>query len=750
MGQGISQATGQIKGLGTAMDKASSTVKQTSLGLGAAVSLVTTNLVNTANSVIGLKRQYEDLTREQNNVKQAGFSLANSQNMLKTATDKLTAAKKGKSGATQREIQEAQMQFKEDMKNAKSKLDVMKAQDKLNKVLHQGGIDTDKVAAAQRRVENLTRRVASATINQKEAQIDLKRATEDFYLQIIPTAIGVVGSFAGVLQVVQGAGGIGGLTSSFLKFSPVLLGIGAGFAALKTNFLGITTFFQNLGRDIGNAVPQLKPFLSLLESVFATIGIGDSSKAKGLNNLAKQFMDSFKPIGDFFKNTIDKIMKGDLSGIFNGLKTAALNAWSWIKTNVPLIGGIDKVVNLVRAGKWDEAFEMVTSAALRFWTDLKKRVPFLGGVELLINDIRNGKWADAFNIVKQAAVTALSGVFGKDWTEKVISQINALPKMIESNLNNPSNKGKNPFQGTGIIDKIIGLDTWSPQGFWDAFVKKLTTGGALSSSITKTVTTKTLDPDTKMLADKIGASLTGFARNTLDPFITSLFDPKTWTDSFKAQGKGLSASFTQISTLIYSQLFPKDKKGGIAGAGAAVNSMVDGLVSWFNTNFPQTSQKLSSISNGIIKAVRDFFTVKTLTTTASQLAGAIRGAVLAVSNKFLEIGKIVFGFIWEGLIKKVTSLPGDIGAAFNNAIGARNIRRAAGFHGFVSGATPMVVGERGIEKVDVTPMSDIVNRRNSGLSGRGTNIIHTHVYLDRRQIAEAVANTIGENQAVYR
>ena len=62
-----------------------------------------------------------------------------------------------------------------------------------------------------------------------------------------------------------------------------------------------------------------------------TIGIGDSKKAKGLNNLAKQFMDSFKPIIDFFKGVIDDIMKGDWSGAFKRISDAAAETWKEIK-----------------------------------------------------------------------------------------------------------------------------------------------------------------------------------------------------------------------------------------------------------------------------------------------------------------------------------------------------------------------------------------------------------------------------------
>ena len=63
MGSGLSQASSQLKSIGTEAQSAGSKVKQSGIGIGAGLSLITMNLVNTANSIIGLKRQYEDLTK---------------------------------------------------------------------------------------------------------------------------------------------------------------------------------------------------------------------------------------------------------------------------------------------------------------------------------------------------------------------------------------------------------------------------------------------------------------------------------------------------------------------------------------------------------------------------------------------------------------------------------------------------------------------------------------------------------------
>jgi len=751
MSAGLSQATSQLKTLGTEAKSSGDKVKQSGIGIGAGISLITTNLVNTANSIISLNRQYQDLTKAQNNVKQSGFSLENAQGRLENAHIKLQKAQAGTSGATQREISEAKLQFKEDMKNAKSKLDVMKAHDKLNKVLNQGGKDTDKIKIATNNYERAQRGVASATINSKEAQIAYQRAQEDFYLQTIPTAIGIFGSFASVLQVVQGAGGIGGITSSFLKFTPVLIGISAAFLALKTNFLGITTFFQDLGRDIGNAVPELKPFLSLIESLFATIGIGDAKKAKGLNNIAKQFMDSFKPIIDFFKGIIDNIMHGNWSAVFDSIKTAAMNLWHWFEARFPLLVDVEKLIQNIAGGKWDAVFTQLKNAATTAWDWMKTNIPIFGVIDKVANNIRQGKWAEAFSVVARAAQEVLSSVLGAEWVQNTITKIQQIPEIIKANLADP--KQKNKFAGTGIIDKIIGLDDWSVTGFFNALWKKITTAPLEGFDLTTTWGKDNPNPLLKPLFDDASNNATVYAKKVIDPMIKSLFEPKTWTDSIVSAGTTQVKGITTIITKIYDALFPANQpKGGLAGAGNAAKSLLDGLVGWFTTNFPTTTAKVKKIGDDIITGIKEAFTVKNLTLAANTFVDAIFGALDDIKQRFANIGITIGGWIYNAIPPWLRQfLPGGGGPNPKKLTPGTGggAGRAAGFHGFATG--PMLVGEKSTERIDVTPMSDFVNRRNQQSNGGGgTSTIIVYSVLDGQVIAESVARRISVNQAVYR
>ncbi len=400
MGAGLSQASSQLKNVGSEATSTASKVKQSGIGIGAGIALITTQLVTTANSIISLNRQYQDLEKAQNNVKQSGFSLANAQGKLENATINLSKAQAGggKASALDLKIAHTELAIAID-KYGKNSVQAAKAQSNLNKLQSKGTVDLDKVKKAQNNLERAQRGVTSATINQKESVVNLQRATQDFYLSTIPTAIGIIGSFASVLQVAKGStisfGGV--LTKLVLP----LAAISAVAAAISTNFLGFRDMLEGVGKAIGDAVPQLKPFLELLEGIGFALGLTD--KDVNLNKAAKAFQDSLKPIIDGFKMFIDTIMHGDWNKLFTMLRKAAIDAWEFIKKNVPILGDVENLVNKIKNGNWKGALLQIWKAAVDVWNTIKIAVPFLGDIENfikgVITGIKTGKWDDAFKAI---------------------------------------------------------------------------------------------------------------------------------------------------------------------------------------------------------------------------------------------------------------------------------------------------------------------------------------------------------------
>jgi hypothetical protein len=472
MASGLSQATSQMKSMGDAAKTSGASVKQSGISIGAGLSLITMNLVNTAQQIIGLKREWEDLTRKQNDVVQSDNTLASSKAKLKVAYMNLQDAKKGDSGANKRQLQEAKMQLQADLKGAKSKLDVMKAHDKYNKVLNQGGVDAEKVTKKQVAYDNALRRVQNTTITNKEKQQDYQRALENFYLDTIPTAVGVIGSFASVFQVVQKSGI--GFGSTIGKLSLVVGGLALAGLAIKTNFLGIRDMLTGAGKALGDQVPALKPFLEILQEVGELLGLLPAKKGTkpggGLTGAIIRFKAEFDPLIKGFKDLVDAIMRGDWTGAFNVILNAAKTFWTQLKIAVPLLGFIEGVIADIRNGQWGKAFDSIKQAAIKFWADLKVAVPFFAGAEIFFKQLFAGNFSGAWATLAKGISDALSGIFGPELINKWVSKIQSIPEIIKAWWNNRGNKNV-----WTLLDAILPTDVTKTLKIITAWVTSIVT-----------------------------------------------------------------------------------------------------------------------------------------------------------------------------------------------------------------------------------------------------------------------------------
>ncbi len=131
----------------------------------------------------------------------------------------------------------------------------------------------------------------------------------------------------------------------------------------------------------------------------------------------------------------------------------------------------------------------------------------------------------------------------------------------------------------------------------------------------------------------------------------------------------------------------------------------------------------------------------------SGLSKAVNDSVKALG----QIGAAIGRAIWSGLVQTLNPIRNLIpsGSILDRALKGEKFK-AQGFHGFVSGATPIIAGERGIEHVDITPMSDMINRKDKSGSGDSGGWQPIIINLDGQKIAEVTARRISVNQAVYR
>jgi hypothetical protein len=739
MGSGISQATGQIQGLGDAAQQTQTKAKSSGMGVGQAFQFVALNAFNLASSLIQTKRSYEDLGKAENAQKNKRSAVIVATNNLKKAEISLAVAR-------------------------------------------QKG-DPARIAKAELTLENAKIRVGKATANEKLGQIELNRAHEDFYLNIIPNVISGLGTIFGLFQVMQGVGGIKGLISGFAKLALPIAIISGIFLAIKTNFLGVRDALTNLGKDLGNQVPALKPFLNILESIGELLGLVPPKKGQkaggGLNKAIADLKKEFGPIIGFFQRLIDDVMKGDWSKAFLRIQMAAQIAWKEIKKAFPLIGDIESLVNKIKGGNWKGALLQIWKAAVDVWNTIKKAVPFLGDIEAFIRAIAEGKWSVAFEAIKKAIIdsglpAAIDKIFGTEQIDNFITRFTQIPEIIKANINAGSKK---PLEGTGILDTILDLDldNFSWDGFVTKFKANLLDGFDLNA---KDIFWGDKNPPGKAIVESIFASANTWIKENVDKFVVSLFDAKTWTNALDAINK--TKPLTDFVNVLFEALFGKvDQKTGknakMDDASAQVGGMiVTSLQNWFTDVMPGTTtlftafwnglkkawakfeQKLTTdllgtqIANTIIKGVSDTFSIENVGKVIHAFVNAIKNALQQVKQDFINIGIMIGNFIWNAIPPWLRQfLPGGVGSspkklAPNTGGGAG---RAAGFHGVATG--PMVVGERSAERVDITPMSDIINRRQQS-GGTGIITVIVPVMLNGKQIAEVVASEISVNQAVYR
>ena len=737
MGSGISQATGQIEGLGEAADQTQKKAKSSGMGVGAAFQFVALNAFNLASSLIQTKRSYEDLDKAENIQKNKRLAVT-------VATNNQT----------------------------KAEIALKKAQ-----LSH----DPARIAKAELTLENAKIKVDKATRAEKLGQVELNRAHEDFYLNIIPNVVSGLGTVFGLFQVMQGAGGIGGLIGSFTKLAIPVLAISGIFLAIKTNFLGFRDFLQGLGADIGNAIPALKPFLNVLESIGELLGLIPSKKGKGtgINKAVADLKAQFGPILDFFKNIIDDIMKGNWEKVFQRIIAAATNAWEQLKKAFPLLGDIESLVNKIKNGNWKGALLQIWVAAVSVWETIKKAVPFLGDIEAfirgVIKGIQTGKWDDAFKAIKDAwdhsgIPGLIDSIFGKGaiggFQEKINTMVQTAKNsfnQLEHDLNAPGgaiskiNEGfakigqGDVFGGLGGIAAGIqqaisqasnALNQWVLQNFGINLAGL--EGGAMEIG--------------RKILNAIKSGLTFIARTWIDPFLTQLFDYKVWTEALKAQAQSITKGGGLILGAIMEAIFPKDKKkadAAILQQSANLLSIWNAIVDWMTTNLPDTTKAAQAFVGNLVTGITKTFTFENVDKILQSLISAMLNGINQVKQDFQNVGDRIGNFIGQGIKSAVlavlNALPFFPGSNLDEMRKKVNSIKtnAAGFHGFISGGQLMSAGERGIEKVDITPMSDIVNRRTSG-NGGGTSTIIVYSVLDGQVIAESVAKRISVNQAVYR
>ncbi len=715
MGSGISQATGQIKGLGDAADQTQTKAKSSGMGVGQAFQFVALNAFNLASSLIQTKRSYEDLAKAENTQRGKRETVITTTNALKKAEINLALAR-------------------------------------------QKG-DPAKIAKAELSLENAKIKVGKATRAEQLGQVELNRAHEDFYLNIIPNVISGLGTIFGLFQVMQGVGGIKGLISGFGKLFLPLTIISGIFLAIKTNFLGFRDAVTGFGKNLGDQIPALRPFLNILQEIGELLGLLPAKKGTkaggGLNKAIADLKAQFGPIIDFFKRVIDDVMKGDWSKVFQRISGAAAIAWQALKKAFPLLGDVESLVNKIMNGNWKGVFLQIWKAAVDVWNTIKTAVPFLGDIEAFITALAAHKWDAVFAAVMKGwqdsgLPTLIEKIFGVNWKSGLDAKIQQWIGQFGLFAN--SIKGQDWKGAFGAITQASKDSGF--QALMDNLIKPSVGMGAnFATALISGISDAIIEMTASAASTDVSASLTSFFNAVGSSINWVTIATNMMTTFFMAIGAYLITNFQGPLT----QLFAATLKLAFSGQ-TAIATMTNAAIDLVNALTTQIMLGLKTFFEGKelwlpgAKAFMENFQAA----MDKQKIPHVPVPTPPTQDELNKLAQQTMGGVQRGIngqprpkvIVNVLASTSKFVAQMNNLmhnapVGSRFRRFATGFHGMINQPTMAMIGENGPERVDVSPMG-----KSSG--GGGTSTIIVYSVLDGQVIAESVAKRISVNQAVYR
>ena len=170
--------------------------------------------------------------------------------------------------------------------------------------------------------------------------------------------------------------------------------------ALQKEQLGVQTDVAKEAQERFNDTQQ-NFYLSIAPLAISTIGTLATafSGLKGMLTGGGGLVAGLGPIGLILGGISLAILAFKTN--FLGLRDAVGGVIDWLKARFGVWKDtIENVFNLIRSGKWGEAFDMIKKAAIAFWDDLKRTVPLFGFIDSIIQKIKGGDWEGAFHDIQ--------------------------------------------------------------------------------------------------------------------------------------------------------------------------------------------------------------------------------------------------------------------------------------------------------------------------------------------------------------
>lgn len=327
-----------------------------------------------------------------------------------------------------------------------SNLAVEKAQERINDLVSRGQMGTNDYAIALQDLALAEDRVLVSQGKLQNAQEDLNITQANFYTQIIPQVIGVLGSLGTIYTTLnttigtfkkttdataisQTALGVAtgkttvavGFLDKAMKFmslsNPFFLAltIGAGIlTAFVTNLFGFRDAMNSIGVAIGDAIAPLKPFLTMIGDLGNGLADFLTGGGQDMQVFAEETEDSMEAAGTAIEGVAPVAKK-----TFGDLKQYGLDTSQAFIDSSGVARG------------WSEDFSMATASA----ADSTAALPEATGAAVDDSVKHLGRLTDEFNKVK------------KEWEETFSKSVNLgegikLSGFGKLDPNTPSNLGK--------------------------------------------------------------------------------------------------------------------------------------------------------------------------------------------------------------------------------------------------------------------------------------------------------------------
>jgi len=302
----------------------------------------------------------------------------------------------------------------------------------------------------------------------------------------------------------------------------------------------LTSAFKGLGGVLkggGGLLGGLGPIGLILTGITAAI-IAFKTNFLGLRDAVGGVIDWIKARFGLWKDTIEKVFNlikgGKWAEAFNFIKEAAAKFWEDLKKSVPLFAEVDKLVQNIRNGNWKAAFLQIWKAATDAWATIKKNIPILGKVEDAVRAISEGKWGEAFQKIADTALEVFNStlgkgiewIFGKNWKagfDAKIAEITA-----EASINNRSIPVQVGIEINTWIKDVTGIDV--AKWFKD---HPITTGvlplglGGISLAIDDPEFRGAIAKGSLIIINALGEALTRVAK-LLDPYLSKVITALSW------------------------------------------------------------------------------------------------------------------------------------------------------------------------------------------------------------------------------